>query len=121
MFDRSNHKDVQVVPDTIQQGGVHYIESVFESFKTMESAFANKARDLCNTLGGRDFSDELIHDSIAEMRAIVQKVHIDAKATVDTNRQEFTEVRRIHPVKSRNKTISVDPNQYLRASQRYQG
>jgi hypothetical protein len=76
---------------------MHYIESVSESFKTVESgfAFAMTARELCMALDGQDFSDEVIQDSIAEMRELAQKAHDGAKATAemfDANRREFTEV-----------------------------
>jgi hypothetical protein len=105
---------------------VHYIESVSESLKIAESgfAFAKRAQDLCNGLGIPDCSDELIHDSITEMRGIAQKAHADAKATTamfDANKQEFTEVRRGHTDKNPSNTISVDPNQHLRDSQSYRG
>jgi hypothetical protein len=105
--DRSKHKEVQVILRKIHEGGNNYIASVSESFKTAESgfAFANRARDLCNTLAqGRDACpDEVIHDSITEMREIAQKAHADAKVITtmfDTNRREFTEVRRGHTDKS---------------------
>jgi hypothetical protein len=98
---------------------------VSESLKTAESgfAFAKRAQDLCNALGRRDCSDELISDSITEMRAIAQKAYTDAKATTtmfDANRREFIEVRRGHNNKRRTKTISVDPNPNFRDFQIYQ-
>jgi hypothetical protein len=100
MPDRSNHKDVQVILRKIKEGGTNYIASVSESLKTAESgfAFAKRAQDLCTSLGsGRaECSDELIQDSIIEMREIAQSVKADAKATMemfDANRQEFMEVR----------------------------
>ena len=103
MPDRSNHKEVQVILNKIQEGGTNYIASVFESFKTAELgfAFAKRAQDLCASLasGREECSDELIHDSITEMREIAKKAHADAKATsemFDANKEEFTEVRRDH-------------------------
>jgi len=103
MPDRSDHEDVQVILHKIHKGGRNYIASVSKSFKTAESgfAFAKKAQDLCIALASRrdDYPDNLIHDSIAEMREIAQKAHADAKATAemfDANRQEFGEVRRDH-------------------------
>jgi hypothetical protein len=125
MPDRSSNKDAQVILHKIQRGGVHYIESVSGSFETAKLgfAFAKRALDLCNDLSSPECSDELIRDSIAEMRGIAQNAHTGARATTknfDANRREFTEVRRSHTDKSRNNTISVDSNQDLRDSQIYQ-
>jgi hypothetical protein len=125
MPDRSDHKDAQVILHKMQQGGAHYIESVSEGLKTAESgfAFANRAQDLCNNLGSPECSDELIRDSIAEMRAIVQKMFNDAKATAEffsTNRQEFAEVRQGLTDEMCNNTMSVDPDQHFKDTQRYQ-
>jgi hypothetical protein len=103
MSDRSNHKDVQVILHRIQEGGANYIASVSKSFKTAESgfAFAKMAQELCTAISSKreECSDELIHDSIAEMREIAQKAHADAKITAgmfNANSREFTEVRRGH-------------------------
>ena len=103
MPDRSNHKEVQVILHKIQEGGTNYIASVSKSFKTAESgfSFAKRAQDLCISLasGREDCSDELIHDSLTEMREIAQNAYTDAKAATemfDSNRREFTEVRRSH-------------------------
>ena len=78
-----------------------------ESLKTAKSGFefARVAQELCRALSrGRDeCTDELIHDSITEMQQIAQKAHTDAKVTTemfDSNRREFTEVRRSHTDKS---------------------
>jgi hypothetical protein len=106
MPERSNHKDVQAILQKIHKGVSNYIESMSKSSKTAELgfAFAKRAQDLCDTLAAPDCSDELIHDSITEMRTIAQKAHADAKATMamfDDNRLEFTEVRRGHTEKSR--------------------
>jgi hypothetical protein len=103
---------------------MQYIASVSESFKTAESgfAFAMTARELCMALDGQDCSDEVIQDSIAEMRGIAQKARNGAKVTTemfDANRREFTEVRRGHTDKSPSNIISVDPNQRSRYSQIY--
>ena len=107
MSDRSNHKEVQVILHKIQEGGTNYIASVSKSFKTAESgfAFAKRAQDLCSFLASRreECSDELIHESLTEMREIVQNAYTDAKAIThmfDSNRREFTEVRRGHTDKS---------------------
>jgi hypothetical protein len=124
MPDRSKNKEVQVILREIHKGGGNYVASVSKSFKTAESgfAFAKRAQDLCNALGRRDCSDEVIHDSITEMRAIAQKAHDDAKATTkmfDANKQEFTEVRRGHIGTSRSNTASVDPTSHFRDFQSY--
>jgi hypothetical protein len=121
MPDRSNHKDVQVILQKIQQGGMQYIASVSKSFKTAESgfAFAMTARELCMALDGQDYSDEIVQDSITEMREIAQQALDGAQLTTnmfDANRREFTEVRRGHADKSPSNTISVDPNQHSRYS-----
>jgi hypothetical protein len=76
---------------------MHYIESVSESFKTIESgfAFATTALELCVALDGQDCSDEIIQDSIAEMRELAQKAHDGPKTTTtmfDADRRQFTEV-----------------------------
>jgi hypothetical protein len=99
MPDRSNYKDVRVILGRIHEGGLNYLASMSKSFKTAELgfAFAKRAQDLCNALGGGDCSDQLIHDSIKEMLEIARGAHTDAKSTTalfDANRQEFTEVRR---------------------------
>jgi tRNA G37 N-methylase TrmD len=103
MPDRSDHKAVQVILHKIHKGGINYIASVSKSFNTAESglAFAKLAQELCIILSsGRDEGfDELIQDSITEMREIARKAHADAKATMDmldANRREFTEVRHSH-------------------------
>jgi hypothetical protein len=103
MLDRSDHKAVQAILRKIHKGGIKYIESVTKSFKTAESgyAFAKLAQELCDTLsGGREeCPDELIQDSIAEMKAIAKNAHDDAKVTADmfnATSQVFTEVRRSH-------------------------
>jgi hypothetical protein len=103
MSDRSNHKEVQVILDKARKGGRHYIASVSKSFKTAESgfAFAKKAQDLCIALASRrdDYPDNLIHDSIAEMREIARKAHADSKSTqerLQANMREFIKVRRGH-------------------------
>jgi hypothetical protein len=107
MSDRSNHKEVQVILQKIYKGGTNYIASVSESLKTAKSGFefARVAQELCRALSqGRDgCSDELIHDSLTEMREIAQNAYTDAKAATemfDSNRREFTEVRRSHTDKS---------------------
>ena len=111
---RSDHKDVQVVLHKIHQGGINYIASVSKSFKTAESGFtfAKMAQELCRALSqGRDgCSDELIRDSLTEMREIAQNAYTDAKAATemfDSNRREFGEVTLM---RLRNKTTSVDPS-----------
>jgi hypothetical protein len=121
MFDRSNNTEIQVILHKIQQGGVHYVESVSQSFETAKLgyAFAKRAKDLCNNLGRPECFDGLIHDSITEMQAIAEKAHADAKATAamfSANRQEFTQVRRGYTDQSCSNTIFVDPNQHLRDS-----
>jgi len=107
MPDRSRRKDVKVILRKIREAGKNYIASVSESLKTAESgfAFAKRAQDLCSFLasGREQCSDELIQDSITEMREIAQKAHVKAKATTqmfDANRREFTAVRRGHIDKS---------------------
>jgi hypothetical protein len=80
---------------------MHYIASVSESFKTAESgfAFAMTARELCVALDEQDCSDDVIQDSIAEMRELAQEAHDGAKATTemfDDNRWEFTKVWQGH-------------------------
>jgi hypothetical protein len=101
--DRSDHADVQVIRHKLHRGGKNYIASVSRSLKTAESgfAFAKLAQELCITLssGRNKRSDEVIQDSITEMREIAQKAHADAKATADMfdiNKREFTEVWRGH-------------------------
>ena len=103
MPDRSDHADVQVIRHKIHRGGKNYIASVSRSLKTAESgcAFAKLAQELCDTLsGGRDeCPDELIQESIAEMKEIAKKAHKDARVTAEmfnANKQEFTEVWRSH-------------------------
>jgi len=82
------------------QSQIKYIESVTKSFRTAESgfAFAKLAQELCDTLsGGRDeCPDELIQESIAEMKEIAKKAHKDAKVTAEmfnATSQVFTEIR----------------------------
>jgi hypothetical protein len=125
MPDRSNHKDVQVILHKIHKGGMNYIALVSESSKTAESGFefAKRAQDLCDALGGRDYSEELIRDSITEMREIAQKVRNDAKTSIKMfymNRKEFTEVWQAYTDKSRTKITSVDPNLHFRDFQIHQ-
>jgi len=117
MPDRSDHEGVQVLLNKIHKEGKNYIASVSKSFKTAESgfAFAKKVEELCTTLsGGRDeCSNELIHESIAEMQEIVQTAHADAKATSEmfnANSRAFTEVRRGHTDEPVIDTTSIDPS-----------
>ena len=107
MPDRSRRKDVKVILRKIREAGMNYIASVSESLKTAESgfAFAKRAQDLCISIasGREQCSDELIQDSITEMREIAQKAHTDAETTrelFDANRREFTTVRHGHIDKS---------------------
>ena len=103
MPDRSDHADVQVIRHKIHRGGKNYIASVSRSLKTAESgfAFAKLAQELCITLssGRNKRSDEVIQDSITEMREIAQKAHADVIAIMDmfnADRRESKLVRRGH-------------------------
>ena len=103
MPDRSDHPRVQVILRNIYKGGESYITAVTKSFATAESgyAFAKLAQELCVTLSGprEECPNEVIQDSIAEMKEIANKAHTDAHHTAEmfnATSREFTQVRRSH-------------------------